>query len=179
MERWQKEKIMKRWRYILVGLALVLIVMQFIPMDLPPSSNDNDGDIIKSGLVSQDVATLLTTSCYNCHSNETKYPWYSYVAPSSWLIARDVREAREELNFSSWQSYDTTKMLGKLDDITSEVGEGHMPMPIYTFMHPAAKLDDAQRELIVAWAEATMDIVAGDEEEEEENEDDDEDEEEE
>ena len=161
---------MKRWHYILGGLALVLMAIQFIPTDLPPSSNENAGDIIKSGIVSQDVATLLKTSCYSCHSNETKYPWYSYVAPSSWLVAHDVSEAREELNFSMWLDYDTSKMLSKLDDMTSEVGEGHMPLPIYTLMHPSAKLNDAQRELIVAWAEATMDVVSGDEEDEEEEE---------
>jgi hypothetical protein len=162
---------MKRWQYILGGLALVLIVIQFIPTDLPAASNDNAGDISKSGLVSQDVSILLKTSCYSCHSNETEYPWYSYVAPSSWLIARDVRVARDELNFSRWQDYDQRRMISKLDDIATEVGEGHMPMPIYTLMHPSAKLSDAQRELIIAWTESAMDSVAeeeGDDEEEEE-----------
>lgn len=161
---------MKRWRYILGGLALVIIGIQLIPTDLPATSTNNAGDIIKSGLVSQDVAMLLKTSCYSCHSNETKYPWYSHVAPSSWLVAHDVRAGREELNFSTWQDYDLRKMLGKLDDITSEVGEGRMPLGIYTLMHPSSKLDEAQRKLIVAWAEATMDSVAEDEEEEEEEE---------
>jgi len=160
----------KRWQYILGGLVVVFIIIQFIPADLPGATTDNPGDMIKSGLVSQDVAILLKTSCYNCHSNETKYPWYSHMAPSSWLIARDVRVAREELNFSNWQDYDMSKMLGKLDDITSEVGEGRMPMKIYTLMHPAARLDDAERALIVAWAEETMDLVAEEDEEEEEEE---------
>ena len=159
---------MKRWRYILGGLALVITGIQLIPTELPATSTDNPGDIIKSGLVSQDVAILLKTSCYSCHSNETKYPWYAHVAPSSWLIARDVHEGREELNFSRWQDYDVSKILGKLDDITAEVGEGRMPMGIYTIMHPSAKLDDAQRKLIVRWAEATMDSAAEDEEDEEE-----------
>ena len=162
---------MKRWRYILAGLTLVFIVIQFIPTELPPTSNDNPGDIIKSGLVSQDVAILLKKSCYSCHSHETEYPWYSYVAPSSWLVAHDVHDAREELNFSKWQEYDTGKILSKLDDITSEVGEGRMPLGIYTIMHPTAKLDDSQRERIVAWAEATMDSVAAAEEDEEDDDD--------
>jgi hypothetical protein len=163
---------MKRWYYILSGLVLVLLIIQLIPNELPSSSHDNAGDITKTGLVSQDVAILLKTSCYSCHSNETVYPWYSYVAPSSWLVARDVREGREELNFSTWQDYDISKMLGKLDDISSEVSEDRMPMKIYTLMHPSANLDATQRELIVAWAEATMDIVAEEEEEDPEREDD-------
>jgi hypothetical protein len=160
---------MKRWRYILGGVALVLLLIQFIPIDLPPVSNDNAGDIIKSGIVSQDVATLLKTSCYSCHSNETKYPWYSYVAPSSWLVNRDVRKARDEMNFSTWTDYEQRKMIRKLDDIATEVGEGNMPMPIYTLMHPSANLSDTQRELIVAWTESAMDIILEDEEEEEED----------
>lgn len=161
---------MKRWRYILGGLVVVLIVIQLIPTELPATSSDNAGDIIKSGLVSQNVATLLKTSCYNCHSHETEYPWYSHVAPTSWLIAHDVREAREELNFSTWSDYDLRKMLSKLEDIATEVGEGHMPMPIYTVMHPSARLSDEQRELIIAWTETAMDMVAEGEEEEEEEE---------
>lgn len=167
MEFWQKEKIeiMKRWHYFLGGTVLLLIIIQVIPTDLPPVSNDNPGDIIKSELVSQDVATLFKTSCYSCHSNETVYPWYSYVAPVSWLVARDVRVGRDELNFSTWMDYDQRRMIRKLDDIATEVGEGHMPMPIYTLMHPSAKLSDEQRELIIAWTESAMDAVAVEEEE--------------
>lgn len=108
---------------------------------------------------------MLKTSCYSCHSNETVYPWYSYVAPSSWLVAKDVREARKEVNFSTWQEYEMKDKLGILDDIAMEVKEGRMPMEIYTLMHPSGKLDDAQRARIVAWAEETMDVVAEEEEE--------------
>lgn len=153
---------------ILIGLAIILVVIQFIPVELPPPGADRTGDMIGTGLASQDVAQLFKTSCYNCHSNETEYPWYSHVAPSSWLVAKDVREGRDELNFSTWLSYDTTRMIRKLDDIASEVGEGHMPMPIYTWMHPSAKLTDEQRELIVAWTETAMDALVGEEEEVEE-----------
>jgi hypothetical protein len=157
---------MKRLRYILGGFTLLLIAIQFVPNELPPVTKENTGDIIKSGLVSQDVALLLKTSCYSCHSNETEYPWYSYVAPSSWLVVRDVRKGREELNFSNWSDYDMRRMLSKLEDIGTEVGEGNMPMPIYTLIHSSAKLTDEQRQLIVLWSEAAMDSVAEAEEEE-------------
>lgn len=151
---------MKRWKIILGGLLLMLLAVQLIQIDLPEVSQDNPGDIIKSGIVNQEVANLLKTSCYSCHSNETVYPWYSYVAPSSWLVARDVRVGREELNFSTWADYDERKMINRLDDIAAEVNEGEMPMPIYTLMHGSARLDNAQRELIVAWTEAAMDSIA-------------------
>ena len=162
---------MKRWHYILGGLVLILVIIQFIPTELPTTTNQNDGDLVKSGLASQDVAILLKTSCYNCHSNETQYPWYSYVAPASWLIAHDVSAGREELNFSSWQDYDQRRMIRKLDDMATEVGEGNMPKSIYTLMHPSAKISDTQRELIVAWTETAMDSLL--EEDEDESDDDD------
>jgi mono/diheme cytochrome c family protein len=161
---------MKKKHYILGVLVLVFIIIQFIPTELPPVEKENAGDIIKSGLASQDVVQLFKTSCYSCHSNETEYPWYSYVAPSSWLVARDVREGRKELNFSTWQDYELRRMVRKLDDISSEVGEGHMPMPIYTLMHPSAKLSDEQRELIVAWTETAMDSLMDEEDDDEEEE---------
>jgi hypothetical protein len=150
---------------ILIVLVLVFIGIQFVPNELPPVQTNNPGDIIQSGIVGQEISALLKTSCYSCHSNETIYPWYSYVGPSSWLVAKDVREGREELNFSTWQENDMIKKLGLLDDISTEVGEGNMPMGIYTLMHPSAKLTDEQRELIVAWAEDAMDLVLEEDEE--------------
>lgn len=160
---------MKLGLSILGGLALVFLGIQFVPNELPGVEMNNPGDIIQSGIVSQEVSGLLKTSCYSCHSNETIYPWYSYVAPSSWLVAKDVREGREELNFSTWQENDMIKKLGLLDDISTEVEEGNMPMGIYTLMHPSAKLTDEQRDLIVAWAEDTMDVVVEEEDDDEED----------
>lgn len=158
---------MKAWQYITGGLAALIVISQFIPNELPAVETSNLGDIIQSGIVEDDVAALLKNSCYSCHSNETHYPWYSYVAPSSWLVAKDVREGRDELNFSTWTSYSMMDKLAKLDDIVEEVKEGEMPMGIYTLIHPSAKLDDAQIQLIVTWAETTMDIVAEEEDTEE------------
>jgi len=161
---------MKLGKLVLIVLVLVFIGIQFVPNELPPTQTNNPGDIIQSGIVSQEITALLKTSCYSCHSNETVYPWYSHVAPSSWLVAKDVREGRKELNFSDWQENDMFKKLGLLDDISAEVGEGRMPMGIYTLMHPSAKLTNAQRELIVAWAEDAMDLVLEEEDEEWEDE---------
>jgi Haem-binding domain len=164
---------MKRRHYLLGGLALTLLIIQLIPSGLPPVENESAGDIIVSGLVGQEVVPVLKTSCYNCHSNATSYPWYAHVAPASWLIAYDVKKGREELNFSNWQDYDYQRMVSKLDDIATEVGEGHMPKSIYTLMHPSAKLSEEQRTLIVAWTETAMDELIEEEESEEGGEEDD------
>jgi hypothetical protein len=161
---------MKRWHYLLGGPVLLLLIIQLVPNELPAVVDTNPGDIIQSGIVSEEVASLLKVSCYNCHSNETEYPWYSYVAPSSWLVARDVRLARAELNFSEWVEMDMLDQLAALDDITDEVKSGEMPMGIYTLIHPSAKLDERQRDLIITWAEEAMDIIAEEDEDEDDSE---------
>lgn len=160
---------MKWGIYLLGGFTVILLAIQFVPNELPTVVPTNPADILSSGIVSEDVAAIIKTSCYNCHSNETVYPWYSYVAPSSWLVAKDVREGRKELNFSNWQDYDMMEKLEKLDDIAIEVGEGTMPLGIYTLIHEYASLDDEQRERIVEWAENAMDMVLEEEEEYEDN----------
>jgi hypothetical protein len=167
MECQQKEKngVMKRRHWLLGGSAVLLLAIQLVPNELPVVETDNPGDMIQSEIVDDNVAMMLKTSCYNCHSNESQYPWYSYVAPASWLVTKDVREAREELNFSNWEDYDMIEQLEKLDDIYLEVEAGKMPLGIYTLMHPAAKLDEAQQKVIMEWAEATMDVIAEEEEE--------------
>ena len=166
---------MTKWHYALGGFGLIALIIQFIPVDLPPADQDRSGDMLGTGLANEEIAQLLKTSCYNCHSNETVYPWYSHVAPSSWLVAKDVRDGRDELNFSTWLQYDTSRMIRKLDDIATEVGEGHMPKGIYTLVHPSARLSAGQRDLIVAWTESAMDLLVGEEEEDDDDDDDEED----
>lgn len=154
---------MKIWQFGLLGLGIVFLVIQFIPNQLPEVKEDNPGDLLGSGLVEGEVASLLKTACYDCHSNATVYPWYSFVAPFSWLIAKDTREGREEVNFSNWADTDMMDKLAILDDVYSEVEEEHMPLPIYLTMHSEAKLSTEQRQKIMEWAEAAMDIVVEEE----------------
>lgn len=155
---------MKIWQYLVSGLAVIVVAIQLVPNELPPVELANPGDLLATDLVDGELSGILKTACYDCHSNETVYPWYSHVAPFSWLVAKDVREAREELNFSTWLDYDMMEKLEKLDDIAIEVGEGEMPLKIYTTIHGSAKLDESQQKQIVAWAENTMDLVVEEEE---------------
>ena len=99
-----------------------------------------------------DVKTILERSCYDCHSNRTRWPWYSRVAPVSWLVARDVQRAREEMNFTEWPAFDFEEQEHLLEDIAKAVDRGKMPLPIYLTMHADARLDDAERQRLVRWA---------------------------
>lgn len=141
-------------KLISVSLLVILVAIQFIPTNIPENKTDNPGDIIQIGNVNEEVAIILKTSCYDCHSNQTNFPWYSKVAPVSWLVAHDMNEGREELNFSEWGSYPKRRLIKKLEEIGEEVDEGEMPLPIYTLMHGDAKLSAEQKKLLVEWTKS-------------------------
>ncbi len=101
---------------------------------------------------SAEVKGVLTRACYDCHSNETTWPWYSRIAPISWLVHRDVTEGREALNFSDWEALPSEKRAKLQRESGEEVAEGEMPPWIYTPLHPHAVLSSADKQLIQAWA---------------------------
>ena len=128
--------------------AAVIVLIQFVPVGRtnPPVESDFDGP--------SEVAAVLKTSCYDCHSNETRWPWYSRVAPASWLVAHDVEEARDRMNFSLWGTYDPRRQEKLAEDIWEAVEEGEMPLRVYLLGHPEARLDAGSKGLIQAWARA-------------------------
>lgn len=99
------------------------------------------------------VASALERACYDCHSNETRWPWYSNVAPVSWYIARDVAEGRRHLNFSEWTRYNDREAGARLAYISWSVQNGTMPLPNYVRLHPEARLSDEEIRAIASWAE--------------------------
>lgn len=141
---------MKKVIYIIVA---ILIIIQFIPANLPEISTDNHSDLLTNNPnISDEVALILKTSCYDCHSNETYYPWYSYIASISFLVSRDTKVGRENHNCSDWESYKKTDKAGAFNGISDAISEGEMPMKIYTFIHRGATLSDDEIEIMVNWA---------------------------
>lgn len=138
---------MRMWRYALGGLAAAFLAIQLVPgagADNPPVEGVVDAP--------EEVVRILRQSCWDCHSNETEWPWYSHVAPASWLVRGDVAEARDELNFTAWDRYDADERVHAWEEVAEEVGDGNMPLPAYLFMHRDARLTDADRDALVAWA---------------------------
>lgn len=125
---------------------VILIGIQFIPIDKsnPPERG--------AAVAPAEVQALLRRACFDCHSNETVWPWYSQIAPASLLIAQDVKKGRKEVNFSTWEKYDEKRKARKLKEIAKEVEKGDMPLFYYLPLHPDAKLSPAERDLIVKWA---------------------------
>ncbi|MCU0305505.1 MAG: heme-binding domain-containing protein [Thermoanaerobaculales bacterium] len=138
---------MKRVLVVTVGLLVAaLIVIQLIPVDRsnPPVVADFDGP--------PEVAAVLRASCYDCHSHETRWPWYSRVAPVSWLVVHDVDEGRDKMNFSRWGALDLDRRAKLAEEIWEEVEEGEMPLLAYRLAHPDARLTDGSRSLLRGWA---------------------------
>jgi len=130
---------------IVVVLVIVLVGIQFIPVD---RSNPPVEEEIPA---SPEVKAILKRACYDCHSHETIWPGYSQVAPVSWLVAWDVGEGREELNFSTWNRYGQKKRDKIIKEIWEEVQEGEMPPWFYLPLHPDARLSDNDRSVLRAW----------------------------
>jgi len=128
---------------IAVAAGVVLAALQLVPVQRtnPP--------VTAPVAAPPEVQALLRRACYDCHSHETIWPLQAYVAPLSWLVAHDVGEGREELNFSAWDQVDQKKIAKKLP---KEVGEGEMPPWFYVVAHPSARLSDADRKLLSDWA---------------------------
>jgi hypothetical protein len=142
---------MSRLRKLLriVGLLLLVafVAIQFVPVERsnPPIERDIGAP--------PEVAAILRRSCYDCHSHETRWPWYAHVAPASWLLERDVREARRKLNFSTWNRYDSNRREHKLEEVVELTASGEMPLWFYVPLHPSAKLSEADLAVLHAWAQ--------------------------
>jgi hypothetical protein len=139
-------RIFRYWRWFLLAGVILFIGIQFVPIEItnPPVESEIDAEA--------EVLTLLRQACYDCHSNETFVPWYGKVAPVSWWLADHVEHGRGHLNFSRWAELDPTQEEHLLHEITEEVSAGEMPPGNYRWLHPLARLDDAQRLLLLDWA---------------------------
>jgi len=137
---------------ILIVVTMFAAIQLFRPDRTSPPS-DPAQSVTSVLAVPAPVQTVLARSCYDCHSHRTRWPWYSQVAPVSWLIANDVSEGRDHLNFSTWGSYSAVKAADKLEDIAKELSERGMPPVTYTLIHRDARPSDAEVATVVAWAE--------------------------
>ena len=146
---------MKKWlKFALIAVVAFLVVAQFFRPSFANPPIDPAKTFAATAQVPPNVQSTLERSCSDCHSNNTVYPWYSKVAPVSWLLANDINKGRHEVNFSEWGGYTQKRKLRKLKEICDQVKEGEMPLSYYLPMHPNAKLSDADKAAICAWAQA-------------------------
>lgn len=138
-------------RKFLVGLAIVFMGIQFIRPEKNEGAADAPQDVTHAVQVPESVMNTLKTACYNCHSNQTSYPWYAHISPVNWWLANHIEQGKKELNFSRFAQYDRKRMDHKLEEIAEEVEEGHMPLPAYTLLHQEARLSESQKIELGEW----------------------------
>jgi len=134
------------------GLIVLVVIIQFYRPARTNPPIDMKMSIDSSMQLSADVSSILRRSCYDCHSSETVWPWYSNVAPVSWYLVNHVNDGRKELSFSDWGTYKARRKARKLKEICEQLEKDEMPLSTYRPLHPAAKLSEADKNLLCEWA---------------------------
>ena len=146
---------MKLGKKIAWALLIIFVAMQFYRPEKNEMSGDHLSKFLEETNPPQEVAGILESSCYDCHTNQTNYPWYNQVAPVSWWLADHIEEGKEHLNFSAWESYSPKKKDHKLEEVVETVESAEMPLNEYTWTHSEANLSEEQRKAVMDWAKQT------------------------
>ena len=151
---------MSQVKKILLVILVVIIAIQFIQPARNKSGQVLPTDISKLYSIPAQVQSVLKNACYDCHSNNTNYPWYSNIQPGGWWLASHIRGGKAELNFSEFGDYSSRKQRSKLNSIAKTIEDGTMPFPSYTLIHRNARLTKEEKTLIIEWANNTKDSLS-------------------
>ena len=144
-------------KIIVIVLIIGFIVIQFINRpDKSTTTEVTPGHITKVMNVPANVESILKRSCYDCHSDHTVWPWYSSIAPASWLVGDDVVKGRKKMNFSQWSKIPVAKQEARLNEICEEIKSDEMPLPPYLILHGDAKLSQADKDVLCQWVETEL-----------------------
>ncbi len=147
---------------VLLALLAALVILQFFQIDKENPASDPSLDFMVMYPPSEEVATILKTACYDCHSNQTEYPWYTYTQPIGWWIDDHIDHGRDELNFSEFGDYSPRRADHKLEEGVEYVESEEMPLPSYTYAHGDAKLTDSQIASLTNWFRELRPIIYSD-----------------
>lgn len=150
------KKILKRTFQILL---LAFIIIQFIRPAKNKAGEISNNDISKLYPVPEDVQSILKTSCYDCHSNNTVYPWYAEIQPVAWWLNNHIEDGKKDLNFSEFASYRIRRQYKKLEEINDLVKKDEMPLDSYLWIHKNAKLSEQQKLTVANWVVAVRDTI--------------------
>lgn len=161
----EKENLLPRkkrsWgKRILKALLILFIVIQFFQPDKNNNDVYSDKSISTVVPVPDTVMHLLKTGCYDCHSNNTNYPWYTNIQPVGWWMKNHITEGKQHLNFDEFEQYEKEKMLDKLKDIKKSQVQSWMPISSYTLMHKNAIFSDAEKQSIIRWADSSITFLS-------------------
>lgn len=138
---------------ILLGILVLFVIAQFVRPDKNIQAQPAEPfEFYKETNTSQEVQQILKTSCNDCHSNYTDYPWYSHITPINFFLASHIEDGKKHLNFSEWSSYENERKEHKMEEIEEMVKKKEMPLPSYLIIHKDAELSESQTEALVDWA---------------------------
>jgi hypothetical protein len=144
-------------------IALVLLVafvgIQFVPAVLNQSESIPKTDFMLVNDVPKDIKNKLQISCYDCHSNNTNYPWYSKIQPGALFMENHIKNGKEELNFNEWTDYSDRRKKSKLKSIISQVKDDEMPLSSYTLIHKNASFSEDDKKKVISWMTQLKDSI--------------------
>jgi competence CoiA-like predicted nuclease len=150
---------MRLIKKILLAIVIVAVLIQFIQPAHNKSVQETQMEITKLYSMPVTVQNILKNVCYDCHSNHTRYPWYVHIQPMGWLMAKHIKEGKDELNFDEFGSYSLRRKESKLRSIASSIDKETMPLQSYTLMHADARLTENEKAIIIDWATKTKDSL--------------------
>ncbi len=150
---------MRPVKKILIALLLAFVMIQFIRPARNINGQASPADFTKVYRVPMGVQSVLQKACYDCHSNNTRYPWYTNIQPIGWIMARHIKNGKEQLNFNEFGDYTGRRRISKLKGIANQIRDGEMPLRSYKIMHKEARLSDTQKKFLIDWMNKTADSL--------------------
>lgn len=150
---------MKILKIVLAVLAAAFIVVQFIRPEPNAGNADSPDAIHNLYSVPGDVQQILKTSCYDCHTNATSYPWYAHLQPAGWFLDNHIKDGKKHLNFSEFGTYRARLQSHKMEEVERVLDEDEMPLPPYLLIHWDARLSPEQKSRLIAWSREMRDSI--------------------
>ncbi|MFT3676049.1 MAG: heme-binding domain-containing protein [Chitinophagaceae bacterium] len=147
---------MRLIKRIVVALLILFFLIQFIRPKKNAGMISGEAEISRVYKIPPAVMDILHKACYDCHSNNTSYPWYAELQPVGWFLDKHVKEGKKELNFSEFDTYSDRRKLSKLKAIVAQVRDGEMPLRSYKWLHAEARLADSEKQLIIQWVDTVV-----------------------
>ena len=144
--------------WLSVIVVAVVLAIQFIPVERNVSTVPPGQSFEKTEKVPANVAAILKVSCYDCHSNNTRYPWYSVLQPGAWFMARHIKKGKEELNFDEFNNYSKRRKKAKIKSIISQIEKDEMPLKSYLLLHPDAGLTPNKKKVLLQFFQSELEL---------------------
>ena len=146
-------------KIIAIILLVAFVGIQFIPTTRNQSDTEPESDFMLVNNVPENIQNKLQVSCYDCHSNNTQYPWYNQVQPVAWFLEDHIKEGKAELNFNEWDSLSNRRKKSKLRSIIKQIENDEMPLDSYTLIHREASFSEAEKQELIQWVERLKDSI--------------------